>query len=78
MILNKVYRTPKSKKKFVVFVENKKGKIIKVEFGDNNYRIKRNYLKNKIAYLKRHNCSNAGSKLKPNYWSCLNWKKKLV
>jgi len=78
VILNKVYRTPKGSKKFVVFVKNENNKIVKIKFGDNNYKIKRNIKKNRISFLKRHNCKNAGSKLKARYWSCLNWKKNLL
>jgi hypothetical protein len=78
MILNKVYRTPYEKKKFVVFVRNADNKIVKVRFGDNKYKIKRNIKKNRTSFLKRHKCNNAGPKDKARYWSCLNWKKNLL
>lgn len=78
MILNKVYRTPGAKKKFIVFTKNQNNKIVSVKFGSKDYKIKRNIKKNQISFLKRHKCNTPGPKYKARYWSCLNWRKKLV
>jgi hypothetical protein len=59
-------------KKFVVKAcENGKEKIIR--YGDANLKIKKSNPKRRKAYRARHNCSNPGSKLKANFWSCKNW-----
>ena len=60
-------------KKFKVFVKNKKGNVIKVNFGDPNMEIKRDDPKRKKAFRARHKCSTAKDKTTPKYWSCKMW-----
>ena len=71
--LNKPFRTPKGPKKFSVYVKNKKGNVIKVNFGDPNMEIKRDDPKRRKAFRDRHNCDQAKDKTTPKYWSCKMW-----
>jgi hypothetical protein len=72
--LNKPFRTPKGPKKFSVYVKNKKGNIIKVNFGDPNMEIKRDDPKRRKSFRARHNCSEKTDKTKAGYWSCKQWR----
>lgn len=65
-------------KKFKVFVKNKKGKVIKVNFGDPNMEIKRDNPKRRKSFRARHKCAQAKDRTKPKYWSCKMWSKKPV
>jgi hypothetical protein len=65
-------------KKFKVFVRNKKGKIVKVNFGDPNMEIKRDNPKRRKSFRARHKCAQAKDRTKPKYWSCRMWSKKPV
>lgn len=65
-------------KKFKVFVKNKKGKVIKVNFGDPNMEIKRDDPERKKSFRARHKCAQAKDRTKPKYWSCKMWSKKPV
>jgi len=76
--LNKPFRTPKGPKKFSVYVKNKKGNVVKVNFGDPNMEIKRDDPKRRKAFRARHNCDTAKDKTTPKYWSCRMWSKKSV
>ena len=76
--LNKPFRTPKGPKKFSVYVKNKKGNVVKVNFGDPNMEIKRDDPKRRKAFRARHNCDMAKDKTTPKYWSCRMWSKKSV
>lgn len=59
-------------KKFKVYV--KKGdKVVKVNFGDPNMRIKKSNPKRRKSFRARHNCDNPGPKTKARYWSCRKW-----
>jgi hypothetical protein len=60
-------------KKFKVYVKNKKGNIVKVNFGDANMEIKRDNPKNKKSFRARHNCAQAKDRTTPKYWSCKMW-----
>ena len=60
-------------KKFKVYVKNKKGNVIKVNFGDPNMRIKKSNPKRRKSFRARHNCDNPGPKTKARYWSCRKW-----
>lgn len=67
-------------KKFKVYVNNGKGKTVKVNFGfgGKSAKGKRMVIKAKnpirrAAYRARHNCSNPGPRWKANYWSCKKW-----
>lgn len=61
-------------KKFKVYVRNPKtGKVIKVNFGDPNMRIKKSIPSRRRSFRARHNCSNPGPRTKARYWSCRKW-----
>jgi hypothetical protein len=68
--LNKPFRTAGGPKKFAVYVQNEKGNVIKLGFGDPNLEIKRDDPDRRKAYRARHGCDNPGPKWKANYWSC--------
>ena len=65
-------------KKFKVYVRNKKGNIIKVNFGDPNMEIKRDDPKRKKSFRARHKCAQAKDRTTPKYWSCRMWSSKPV
>ena len=72
--LNKPVRTPNGPKKFSVYVKNPKtSKIIKVNFGDPNMKIRKSDPARRKSFRARHNCDNPGPKTKARYWSCKNW-----
>ena len=67
-------------KKFKVYVKNKKGNVIKVNFGHGGssvkgktMRIRKNNPKARANFRARHNCDNPGPKTKARYWSCRKW-----
>ena len=61
-------------KKFKVYVKNPKtGKVVKVNFGDPNMRIKKSNPARRRSFRARHNCSNPGPRTKARYWSCRKW-----
>ena len=61
-------------KKFKVYVKNPKtGKIVKVNFGDPNMRIKKSNPERRKSFRARHNCENPGPRTKARYWSCRKW-----
>jgi len=72
--LNKPFRTPKGPKKFSVYVKNKKGNVVKVNFGDPNMEIKRDDPNRRKSFRARHNCSEKKDKTKAGYWSCKQWR----
>lgn len=76
--LNKPFRTKNGPKKFSVYVKNKKGNIVKVNFGDPNMEIKRDDPERRKAFRARHNCDSKKDKTTPGYWSCKMWSKKSV
>jgi hypothetical protein len=65
-------------KKFKVFVKNKKGKVVKVNFGDPNMEIKRDNPKRRKSFRARHKCAQAKDRTTPKYWSCKMWSSKPV
>jgi hypothetical protein len=74
--LNKPFRTPGGPKKFSVYVKNKKGNIIKVNFGDPARSIKRDNPERRKNFRARHNCDSdprAKDKTTAKYWSCKFW-----
>ena len=71
--LNKPFRTPKEKSKFGVYVQNSKGTVIIVRFGDPNMEIKRDDPKRRKAFRDRHDCANKKDKTTAGYWSCRQW-----
>lgn len=75
--LNKPFKNKAgSRKKFSVYVKNKEGKVIKVQFGDPHMTIKRDDPKRRKAFLARHKCHEKKDKTTPAYWSCRSWSKK--
>lgn len=61
-------------KKSKVYVKNPKtGKVIKVNFGDKNMKIKKNIPGRRKNFRARHNCDNPGPRTKARYWSCRAW-----
>ena len=60
-------------KKFKVYVKNKQGKVVKVNFGDPNMRIKKSNPARRKSFRARHNCSTPGPRDKARYWSCRKW-----
>lgn len=61
-------------KKSKVYVKNPKtGKVIKVNFGDKNMRIKKSIPGRRKNFRARHNCANPGPRTKARYWSCRAW-----
>ena len=80
--LNKPKRISKGRpsygrKKFEVFVNDKKGKVVRVTFGDPNLEIKRDNDVRRISFRKRHKCDSnrPKDKTKARYWSCRFWEK---
>ncbi len=70
--LNKPMRG--DRKKFKVYVKNPEtGRVIKVEFGDPDMRIRKNNPARRRSFRARHNCDNPGPKTKARYWSCKKW-----
>lgn len=70
-------------KKFKVYVKNKAGKVVKVNFGhggksakragQKTMRIKKSNPKNRKSFRARHNCKSPGPKTGARYWSCRMW-----
>jgi hypothetical protein len=60
-------------KKFKVYVKNKKGNVIKVNFGDPNMEIKRDNPERRKSFRARHKCAQAKDRTTPKYWSCKMW-----
>jgi hypothetical protein len=58
-------------KKFYVFVKNKNGRVIKVEFGDTTGKTaKINDPEARKSFAARHQCHLKTDKTTPGYWSC--------
>lgn len=60
-------------KKSKVFVKSPSGRVIKVNFGDKNMKIKKNIPSRRKSFRARHNCANPGPRTKARYWSCRAW-----
>lgn len=60
-------------KKFKVYVKNASGRVVKVNFGDPNMRIKKSNPDRRRSFRARHNCDNPGPRTKARYWSCRSW-----
>lgn len=72
--LDKPLRSDNSKKKYMVYVKNDKGNVVKVYFGDPNMEIKRDNINRRKSFRARHKCdTNKPNKWKPRYWSCKFW-----
>ena len=66
-------RLPGDVKKSKVFVKNAAGRVVNVNFGEKNMRIKKNNPARRRSFRARHNCDNPGPKTKAWYWSCKAW-----
>ena len=60
-------------KKSKVYVKKPDGKVVKVNFGDKNMRIKKSNPARRKSFRARHNCDNPGPRWKARYWSCRAW-----
>ena len=66
-------------KKFKVYVNNPKGNVVKVNFGQGGdakggtMRIRKSKPKARKAFRARHNCDNPGPRHKARYWACRTW-----
>lgn len=60
-------------KKFKVYVKNKKGNVVKVNFGDPNMRIKKHIPGRRKSFRARHRCDTATDRTTARYWSCKAW-----
>lgn len=77
--LNKPKASDNPKKKYMVYVKNDKGNVVKVYFGDPDMRIKRDNPKRRKAFRSRHSCDDdKPNKWEPRYWACYTWDKKKV
>jgi hypothetical protein len=68
--LNKPFRTSGGPKKFSVYVKNKKGNVVKVNFGDPNLRVKNYNPKRAKSFRARHKCHLKKDRTTPGWWSC--------
>jgi hypothetical protein len=71
--LGKPFLTPNGPKKRSVYVKNKKGNIVKINFGDPNMKIKKSNPKRRKSFRARHKCHTAKDRTTPRYWSCRAW-----
>lgn len=71
--LGKPFRTSGGPKKFSVYVKNKKGNVVKVNFGDPNMRIKKSIPGRRKSFRARHKCHTAKDRTTARYWSCRAW-----
>lgn len=71
--IGKPFLTPQGPKKRAVYVKNKKGNVIKVNFGDPNMRIKKSDPDRRRSFRARHKCDTAKDRTTARYWSCKFW-----
>jgi hypothetical protein len=71
--LGKPFLTPDGPKKRSVYVKNKKGNVIKVNFGQKGVKIKKSNPKRRKSFRARHKCQTAKDRTTPRYWSCKFW-----
>ena len=71
--LGKPFLTPDGPKKRSVYVKKPNGKVVKVNFGDKNMRIKKSNPARRKSFRARHNCANPGPRWKARFWSCKAW-----
>ena len=63
-------------KKSKVYVKNKKGNVVKVNFGDPNMKIRKSNPEARKSFRARHNCAEKmknPDKTTAGYWSCKAW-----
>ena len=68
--LNSPFRINDGKKKFAVYVKNKKGNVVKIRFGQAGVKIKNDNPKASKSFRARHKCSLEKNRLSANYWAC--------
>jgi hypothetical protein len=56
-----------------VYVKKPNGKVVKVNFGDKNMRIKKSNPARRKSFRARHRCENPGPRWKARFWSCKAW-----
>jgi len=71
--LGKPFLTPGGPKKRAVYVRNKKGNVVKVNFGDKKMKIKKSNPKRRKSFRARHKCSQKKDRTSAGYWSCKAW-----
>jgi len=71
--LGKPFLTPDGPKKRSVYVRNPKGRVVKVNFGDPNMKIKKNIPSNRKSFRARHHCDSPGPRTSARFWSCRAW-----
>lgn len=60
-------------KKFKVFVKKPNGKVVKVNFGDPNMKIKKHIPARRKSFRARMKCDTPGPRWKARYWACRTW-----
>jgi hypothetical protein len=60
-------------KKFKVYVNNDKGNVVKVNFGQKGMTIKKDNPGARKSFRARMNCDSPGPRHKARYWSCRKW-----
>lgn len=60
-------------KKSKVYVKGPSGRVVKVNFGDKNMKIKKSNPVRRKSFRARHNCASPGPRHKAKYWSCRAW-----
>ena len=60
-------------KKFKVYVNNDKGNVVKVNFGQKGMTIKKDNPEARKSFRARMNCDSPGPRWKARYWSCRKW-----
>ena len=60
-------------KKFKVYVNNDKGNVVKVNFGQKGMVIKKDNPEARKSFRARMNCDEPGPRWKARYWSCRKW-----
>jgi len=71
--LGEPFLTPDGPKKRSVYVKKPNGKVVKVNFGDKNMRIKKSNPARRKSFRARHRCENPGPRWKARYWACKTW-----
>ena len=69
--LNKIMKGDVKKSK--VYVKGPSGRVVKVNFGDPNMRIKKHIPARRKSFRARHRCDDPGPKHKARYWACKTW-----
>jgi hypothetical protein len=68
--LGKPFRTSGGPKKFSVYVKNKSGNVVKVNFGDPNLKVRNANPERAKSFRARHKCDQKKDRTTPGYWSC--------